>query len=114
MISQGHSTVRYSSGQTVYLCQNNYQHDDTYGLSFISGVVVLYSTCFELQGAHHQEFTFSLVQAASGILCNLLLYSIRSPTCSVPDVGEREGYSKRLHSMPEAACTGKNELLMMM
>jgi len=28
-------------------------------------------------------------------------------------VGEWEGYSKRLHSMPEAACTGKNELLMM-
>jgi len=28
-------------------------------------------------------------------------------------VGEREGYSKRLHTMPEADCTGKNELLMM-
>jgi len=24
-----------------------------------------------------------------------------------------QGYSERLHSMPEAACTGKNELLMM-
>ena len=23
-----------------------------------------------------------------------------------------QGYSKRLHTMPEAACTGKNELLM--
>jgi len=28
-------------------------------------------------------------------------------------VGEREGYSKRLHTIPEADCTGKNELLMM-
>ena len=42
------------------LFQNNYQQDDTYGLSFISGLVVLHSTCFELQGAHHQEFTFLL------------------------------------------------------
>ena len=50
------------------LFQNNYQQDDTYGLSFISGLVVLHCTCFELQGAHHQEFTFFTVQAASGIL----------------------------------------------
>jgi len=28
-------------------------------------------------------------------------------------VGEREGYSKTLHTMPDADCTGKNELLMM-
>jgi len=70
---------------TQYLFQNNYQQDDTYGLSFISGLVVIHSTCFELQGAHHQEFTFFTVQAVSGILCNLLLYSTRSPTCSVPD-----------------------------
>jgi len=55
--------------------QNNYQQDDTYGLSFISGLVVLHSTCFELQGAKH--------------------------------VGERVEYSKRLYSMPEAACTVK-------
>jgi len=67
------------------LFQNNYQQDDTFGLSFISGLVVLRSTCFELQGAHHQEFHFFTVQAVSGILCNLLLYSIRSHTCSVPD-----------------------------
>jgi len=40
--------------------QNNYQQDDTYGLSFILGLVFLHSTCFELQGAHHQEFTFLL------------------------------------------------------
>jgi len=53
------------------LFQNNYQQDDTYGLSFISGLVVLHSTCFELQGAHHQEFTFFTVQAASGILCTV-------------------------------------------
>jgi len=38
--------------------QNNYQHDDTYGLSFISGVVVIHSTCFELSEAHHQVFIF--------------------------------------------------------
>jgi len=38
--------------------QNKHQQDDTYGLSFISRLVVLYSTCFKLQGAHHQEFTF--------------------------------------------------------
>ena len=58
------------------LFQNNNQHDDTYELSFISGVVVIHPL--------------------------VLLH-----------VGEREGYSKRLHSMPEAACTGKNELLIM-
>jgi len=44
--------------------QNNYQQDDTYGLSFISG-----------SGTEH--------------------------------VGERVEYSKRLHNMPEAACTVK-------
>ena len=42
------------------LFQNNYQQDDTCRLSFISGLVVLHSTCFELQGAHHQEFHFLL------------------------------------------------------
>jgi len=47
-------------GKELYTFQNNYQLDDTYGLSFISGLVVLHSTCFELQGAHHQEFTFLL------------------------------------------------------
>jgi len=86
--------------------QNNYQ-PDTFGLSFISGLVVLHSTCFELQGAHNQEFHFFTVQAASGILCNLLLYSTRSPTSGTEHVGERVEYSKRLHSMPEAACTVK-------
>ena len=73
------------------------------------GLVVLYSTCFELQGAHHQGVHFFYtVQAVSGILYNLLLYSTRSPTCSVPDsehVGERVEYSKRLYSMPGTACT---------
>ena len=68
-----------------FLFQNNYQQDDTFRLSFISELVVLHTTCFELQGAHHQEFHFFTVQAASGILCNLLLYCTRSPTCSVPD-----------------------------
>ena len=74
-----HSLFRAS----LQLFQNNYQQDDTFGLSFTSGLVVLHSTCFELQGAHHQVFHFFTVQAASGILCNLLLYCTRSPTCSV-------------------------------
>ena len=60
-----------------FLFQNNYQQDDTFRLSFISELVVLHTTCFELQGAHHQEFHFFTVQAASG------------------------------YSMPEAACTVK-------
>ena len=34
------------------LFQNKHQQDDTSGLSFISRLVVLHSTCFELQGAH--------------------------------------------------------------
>ena len=42
------------------LIQNNYQQDGTFGLSFISGLFVLHSTCFELQGVHHQEFHFLL------------------------------------------------------
>ena len=46
-------------GRWSLLFQNKHQQDDTYGLSFISRLVVLYSTCFELQGAHYQEFTFS-------------------------------------------------------
>jgi len=62
------------------LFQNNYQQDDTYGVSSISGLVVFHSTCFELQAAHHQEFHFFTVQAASGILCNLLLYCTRRGT----------------------------------
>ena len=35
------------------------------------------------------------------------------PDSGTEHVGEREGYSKRLHTIPEADCTGKNELLMM-
>ena len=72
--------------------QNNYQQDDTYGLSFISGLVVLHSTCFELQGAHYQ-FTFLLYRQP-------LAYCVIF--CCIPSVGERVKYSKRLHSMPEA------------
>ena len=34
-------------------------------------------------------------------------------TCGTEHVGEREGYSKTLHTIPEDDCTGKNELLMM-
>jgi len=48
-----HSWFRAS----LQLFQNKHQQDDPYGLSFISRLVVLYSTCFELQGAHHQDFT---------------------------------------------------------
>ena len=47
---------------------------------------------------------FYTVQAVSGVLCNLLLYSTRPPTWSIP-VGGRVEYNKRLHSMPETACT---------
>jgi len=49
--------------------QNKHQQDDTYGLSFISRLVVLYSTCFELQEAHHQEFTFSTLYRQSLAYC---------------------------------------------
>jgi len=42
--------------------------------------------------------------------CLLTSFAVALPFCYV---GEREGYSKRLHTMPEADCTGKNELLMM-
>ena len=39
--------------------QNNNQHDDTYGLSFISGVVVIHSLhVSSFREAHHQEFIF--------------------------------------------------------
>ena len=48
-----HSWFRAS----LQLFQNNYQQDDTFGLSFLLGLVVLHSTCFELQGAHHQEYS---------------------------------------------------------
>ena len=55
------NVVKYEKKPTPFLLfQNNYQQDDTYRLSFISGLVVLHSTFFELQGAHHQEFTFLL------------------------------------------------------
>ena len=91
--------------ETLRVSQNNYQQDDTYGLSFISGLVVLHSTCFELQGAHHQEFTFLLYRQS-------LAYCVIF--CCIPPVllrvlfpKERVEYSKRLHSMPEAACTVK-------
>jgi len=81
----GHLERMEEDRMSKNMFQNNYQQDDTYGLSFISRLVVLHSTCFELQGAHHQEFTFFSVQAVSGILCNLLLYStvlLRVTFCS--------------------------------
>jgi len=55
----------------ILLFQNKHLQGDTFGLSFISRLVVLHSTCFELQGAHHQEFHFFTLQAASGILCTV-------------------------------------------
>ena len=82
--------IRWNTNKTAVtsLFQNNYQQDDTYGLSFISGLVVLHSTCFELQGAHHQEFNFLLYRQP-------LAYCVH--------------YSKKLYSMPEAACTEKKK-----
>jgi len=40
---------------------------------------------FRASGSSSSGVQFFTVQAASGILCNLLLYSTRSPTCSVPE-----------------------------
>ena len=68
--------------------QNNYQHDDTYGLSFISGLVVLHSTYFELQGAHHQEFTFLLYRQP-------LAYCVIF--CCIPPVLLRVLFPNRTH-----------------
>ena len=94
---------------TVYfLFQNKHHQDDTYGLSFISRLVVLYSTCFELQGAHHQEFTFSTLYRQSLAYCVIfccippILLRVLFPT---EHVGGRVEYNKRLYSMPETACT---------
>jgi len=55
-----------------------YLRDDTYGLSFISRLVVLHSTCFELQGAHHHEFTFSTLYRQSLAYCIIF--------CCIPPV----------------------------
>jgi len=75
------------SSKWVKLFQNNYQQDDTYGLSFISGLVVLHSTCFELQGAHHQDFTFSTLYRQSLVYCIIfvLFHPFSYVFCSVPD-----------------------------
>ena len=67
-----HSLFRAS----LQLFQNNYQQDDTFGLSFISGLIVLHSTCFELQRAHHQEFTFLLYRQPLAYCVHVLLYQI--------------------------------------
>ena len=73
---QNMSQMKHKEVHHVF--QNNYQQDDTYGLSFISGLVILHSTCFELQGAHHQEFTFLLYRQP-------LAYCVIF--CCVPPVG---------------------------
>ena len=67
--SAGHWTTSTIVKMEAVLFQNKHQQDDTYGLSFISWLVVLYSTCFELQGAHHQEFTFSTLYRQSLAYC---------------------------------------------
>ena len=48
------------------------------GLSFISRLVVFYCTCFELQRAHHQEFTFSALYRQSLAYCIIF--------CCIPPV----------------------------
>ena len=53
-----------------------------------SGVVVIHSLhVSSFREAHHQEIIF--------------------PVQSAEHVGEREGYSKRLYTIPEADCTEK-------
>jgi len=93
------------------LAQNNYQQDDTYGLSFISRLVVLHSTCFELQEAHHQEFTFFLYRQSLTycvIFCCIHPFSYLFCSWLGNRTRRRTGeYSKRLHSMSETACTEK-------
>ena len=54
---------------SLQLFQNKHQQDDTSWLSFISRLVVLYSTCFELQRTHHQQFTFSTLYRQSLAYC---------------------------------------------
>ena len=59
-----------------------------------SGVVVIHSLhVSSFQEAHHQEIIFP-VQTASGIVCNLC--------CNPPFL-----LQQRLHTIPEADCTGK-------
>jgi len=82
------------------LFQNNYQQDDTYGLSFISRLVVLHSTCFELQGAHHQEFTSFLYRQS-------LAY------CVGEHVGERVNTAKDYTVCQRLPVQKRSELLMM-
>ena len=74
-----------------------------------SWVVVIHSLhVSSFREAHHQEIIFP-VQSASGIVCNLCC----SPPVllRVPD-GSRTrrrtgGLQQRLHTIPEADCTGK-------
>ena len=62
-----------------------------------SGVVVIHSLhVSSFREAHNQEFIFPCTVS--------LWYSVFPGT---EHVGEREGYSKRLNTMPEADCTGK-------
>jgi len=77
----------------IIIVSKNNQHDDTCGLIFIfRGSRHSFSACFELSGSSSSGVHFS---------CTVSL-----PT-GTERVGEREGYSKRLHTIPEADCTGK-------
>jgi len=78
-----HSWFRAS----LHLFQNKHQQDYTYGLSFISRLVVLYSICFELLGAHHQEFTLSTLCRQSLAYCIIF--------CCIPPVLLRVGNRTR-------------------
>jgi len=64
------SHIRYLRN-ILLLFQNNYQHDDTYGLYYISGLVVIHSTYFDLSEGSSSGVHFFTIQAASGILCTV-------------------------------------------
>jgi len=82
----------------------------------LSWVVVIHSLhVSSFREAHHQEIIFP-VQSASSIVCNLccsppVLLRVLFPTAT-QTVGNRTrrrtgGLQQRLHTIPEADCTGK-------
>ena len=69
------------------------------------------STCFELSGSSSSGDHFP-VQSASGIVCNLCCSPPVLLRVLLPTVGSRTrrrtgGLQQRLHTIPEADCTGK-------
>ena len=60
------------------------------------------STCFELSGSSSSGDHFP-VQSASGIVCNLCC----SPPVLLRVLLPTGGLQQRLHTIPEADCTGK-------